>query len=621
MKSFKPLGAMLIFTISIATSAALAQALVDPCQYASAVQQVQQLSLLESAAARSLDVTDDTLVSGLGLSIERRLKVICEMKNAVMDRYALIDLKRERLNIDVEATLQGCARAELAIDSTDRQAFLDRVQLCIAKLHDTHFGGYPRTPRPAVVTAILTINIGDKIYITQNSPLLIAKIKAGDADGVFADLDKTLAPGNEITKIEGIAAIDAVKTLVPYINASSPAFALNFAAREYFMRTFSYPTKRTVNLEIKTASGDVKHIALPWLAQATKGHLDALTNFNKIGIPQVNELQWTYNKDLRKYEKDDSVLWTVGYNASNPLFKSQGNLVTYNDDSGSPGLRIGEVVIDRDHVFCYMQLLTFMSVKLTPNGSKDGVPFLEPIQKFVASCESKKLPLILDLKRNGGGIGSYPPKLLAILSQKDARYPGSLAAFRATPNMVDMVTQDLNPTDSGARFLDGGVDEQTLIEAMADAVKAKAPYADIVNFQDVTADDKVGGYSQKIVAIVTPFCISACDMTARILKNSGRAVLVGTQANGTGAGFWSSDSSDSKFDDTEGQLEFEVPNFLFGMETQANQPERLPFAQNKGLLMENEPTMADVVQDYDPADFSSGQGQHLAAAAVKALFN
>lgn len=611
-----------ISLLALATSSSgFAQTLPDPCKMLGDLQEIGKQIVAKPATGRQvrpMDLSEDTLAKGLELSVDRRMKIMCEIKQAVKEKYSLIDLKQERLGIDVEQILQGCARDELSIASNDRQDFLDRAQLCVAKIQDTHFGGYARSKRPTVVTAILATNIGDKVYITQNSPLLIAKIKAVDPDGTLQEMENILAPGNEILKIDGKPAIDAVRELLPYMNSSSPAFALSYAARTFFARSLKYPTKRTVSLDIQTAAG-VKHIALPWMAQVTAGNFDAQVKFKKIGFPLVNDLQWRYDPVLRKFEKNEEALWTVGYTPTDPLFKDKATFVSYNDDSGRNGLRVGEVVIDRDHVFCYMQLQTFYSEKFTREGTKDGVPFFEPIEKFVASCEAKRLPLILDLKRNGGGNGDYPAKLLSILSPKGATYGGALAAFRITPSMIDLLTQEVDPSASGARTFDNGMDLQTILDAFTDALNTHAPYTDILYWNDVTPNAKVGGYSQKIVAIVTPFCISACDMTSALLKNSGRAVLLGTGANGTGAGFWSSKTLDPEFQDSEGQLKFEIPNFLFGIQTKAGEAQRLPYGAYKNLLMENLPTPTDVLRDLDPKDLSTG-GKYLGEAAVTELF-
>ncbi|MGZ3723474.1 MAG: S41 family peptidase [Bdellovibrionales bacterium] len=610
---------LLLFLVVTLSSSALAQVLAgDPCQLAGQSAPVVAFGNLPNSG-----FNENNLLLGLQLSRERRLKVVCELKSAVIQKYALIQLKKERLNIDVDQHMQECARAELQIASGDRQDFYDRVLKCIAGFQDTHFGGYSRVRRPVTLTAIQIIDVGGKIVISRQSPLLIARIKAENEDA-WKGLDETLAIGNEVTMIDGLPAADAVAQLTPYISASSPAFASLYASMSFFQRSFQYPTKKTVTLEIRTEKGDLKHIELPWMAQITPGNFDAQAKFKALGLPLVTELQWKYDPVLKKFDKSDEALFPVGFNLRNPLFADKATITTYLDDGGAPGLRTGEVILDRSQVFCYMQLLTFMSQNFTKDGSKDPkdkVKFFDPIRSFVASCEKKKMPLLLDLKLNGGGNGSYPAKLLAILSEKGAKYPSDVAAFAITPSMVDIVTQDINPSvDSGARDLDAGLDTVTMLSAVSDAIQNGAKYTDVLNAKDVTTDATVGGYSQKVVAIVSPICISACDMTARLLKNSKRAVLIGTAANGTGAGFWSSDTKlDSSFSDSEGLLSFEIPNFLFGVETLAGDAQRLPFETGKALLSENLPTQADVIVPFTVDDVRTG-GDSISKAAVTELF-
>ena len=599
---------------------ALAQGLPDPCGLIG--NQPQNNNVVAFGNIGTDTVSEASILLGLALPKERRLKVMCELKNAVVEKYALIQLKKERLNIDVDQHFQECARVELKIESGDRQDFFDRVQKCVAGIQDTHFGGYTRTRRPVTLTAIQIIDIGGKIVISRQSPLLIARIKA-ENEGGWKDLDTTLAPGNEVTMIDGIPAAEAVAQLVPYINASSPAFASLYASLTFFQRSFAYPTKKTVALEIRTATGVLKHIELPWMAQLTPGNFDAQAKFKALGLPLVTELQWKYDPVLKKFEKKDESLFPVGFNIRTPLFAGKANFSTYVDDDGAPGLRTAEVVLNRSQVFCYMQLLTFHSKSFTKEGSKDPkdkVDFFAPIKAFVKSCEAKQMPLLLDLKYNGGGNGSFPAQLLAALAPKDAKYPSNVMAFGLTPSMVDLVTQEFDPVkDSGARDRDGGPDSVTLLAAVSDAISAGAKYTDVLNGPDVTTDDDVGGYSQKIVAIVTPLCISACDMTANLLKNSKRATIVGTASNGTGAGFWSNDKLDSTFTDSEGLLSFEIPNHLFGVASATNLAERIPFVTGKAMLSENLPTQADVQVPFSVEDVKTG-GAAIAKAALAELF-
>lgn len=611
---------ILIASAFLFTTGAFAQA-GDPCAFAG-LANVPMTAFANPSIGDS--ISQANILQGLSLSKERRLKVVCELKSAITEKYALIDLKMERVGVNAEQHMQECARQELAIASGDRQEFFDRVQKCIAGFQDTHFDGNTRVKRPVVLTAIQILEVGGKIVISKQSPLLIARIKA-ENENAWKDLDETLAVGNEVTMIDGVPAAQAVAAFEPYISASDSGFAKVYSGMSFFQRSFLYPNKRTVNLEIRNAKGELKHLDLPWMAQLTPGHMDAQIKFKALGLPLVTELQWKFDPVLKKFEKDDGALFPVGFNIRAPLFARNAAITTYLDDSGAPGLRTAEVILDREHVFCYMQLLTFHSKNFVKEGSKDEKDkptFFDPIRAFIKTCEQKKMPLLLDLKMNGGGNGSYPAKLLAILSEKGKTYPADVASFRITPSTVDLATNDMDPTKAtGARDLDHGPDMVTMVSAISDAIAKGEKYTDVFNGPDVKTDEEVGGYSQKIVAIVTPFCISACDMTARLLKTAKRATIVGTKSNGTGAGFWSSDTElDSSFADTEGLLSFRIPNFLFGVSADVNLPMRLPFASTKGQLLENIPTQADVQVPFTVEDIKTG-GSDIAKAALKELFN
>ncbi len=119
---------------------------------------------------------------------------------------------------------------------------------------------------------------------------MIARIKAGSPDD-FSDLESVLAPGNEITKIDGQPATTAIAKMYPYINGSTDAFVHIYSAQLFFSRMDNYPTQKTVTLEIKTAAGGTRHVALPSMAQVGPGNYDAQIKFKRLGLPLVNDLQ------------------------------------------------------------------------------------------------------------------------------------------------------------------------------------------------------------------------------------------------------------------------------------------------------------------------------------------
>jgi hypothetical protein len=90
---------------------------------------------------------------------------------------------------------------------------------------------------------------------------------------------------------------------------------------------------------------------------------------------------------------------------------------------------------------------------------------------------------------------------------------------------------------------------------------------------------------------------------ASLLKTSGRAVLVGTQSNGTGAGYLSTSELNTQWTDSLRVFETQIPNHLFG---RAGDPNVRIFGEDSALELdlENQPTMADVKYAPTAKDFS-----------------
>jgi hypothetical protein len=150
-------------------------------------------------------------------------------------------------------------------------------------------------------------------------------------------------------------------------------------------------------------------------------------------------------------------------------------------------------------------------------------------------------------------------------------------------------------------------------------------------------DRKVGGYSGKVLALITPYCLSSCDRLAAFLKTSGRATLIGTPTNGTGAGFqdWTDPATGrlhSDWQDSAGILTAQIPDQLFGAQAADAAPimsgkpkgflpwikwlfqgrpeaiEYLPMADYESTsLLENQPTQPDLFYAPQVSDLRRGQ--------------
>jgi hypothetical protein len=292
-----------------------------------------------------------------------------------------------------------------------------------------------------------------------------------------------------------------------------------------------------------------------------------------------------------------------GYKAENSILPKaeQKHLETFLDESEDPAVRMGEIITPSGVGVCYLQLLTFLPTKLKQEGSDEAVDYLTPIKDFIKeTCQAKGLQLILDLRANGGGNGGYPPTLLSILSPANAAFKTVARAYRVSYRGKSIIEQMLfqSSTDSAWSALELGenVNPITSWEAYQKAYATQQKYTEIIGGTPITAHSKVGGYDGKIVALVTPQCISACDMTAALLQRNQRATLIGTSTNGTGAGYRSTDSLSETWKDSDNFFSIKIPNFIFGVlpEQPAAGEIGLPFEKFMDTAMlENRPSVAE----------------------------
>jgi hypothetical protein len=220
--------------------------------------------------------------------------------------------------------------------------------------------------------------------------------------------------------------------------------------------------------------------------------------------------------------------------------------------------------------------------------------FINGIRSFVAELKENQMPLILDLRANGGGNGNLPAQVLSVLAEENAIYPGATSGFRMTSYMrqleepsflQDVVGEDqsfgLN-LDEMKNFFQKTIDERRDYTPMF--------AAEVIPF-DMAG---VKGFNNKIVALVTANCISACDKMSFLLKSSGRATIIGTHSNGTGAGFLSTGELNTQWEDRLRVLSTQVPNYLFGVPGASFESTVFDENSTETMCSENRPTIADV---------------------------
>jgi hypothetical protein len=104
--------------------------------------------------------------------------------------------------------------------------------------------------------------------------------------------------------------------------------------------------------------------------------------------------------------------------------------------------------------------------------------------------------------------------------------------------------------------------------------------------------------------LVSPECISSCDRQALLFKSSKRAFILGTESNGTGAGYRTSESFVStEWKDANDIFSINIPNALWGTPGEVGKREFREDGAYFRYNSENLPTKADIRYDATVADY------------------
>ncbi|MEA9355906.1 S41 family peptidase [Bacteriovorax sp. PP10] len=539
------------------------------------------------------------------LNKEDRLLVLKDLLKTVELQYALLPLKKQLIGLNYEKLKADAIAAEEASDDIlldtkdrknselrDRVAFLqassnmdfiDRMTVLIAQFKDTHFGIYDKIARPFIYTGLRFYRIDGKIVVSQLETKFLGM--ASKLSG--ADLS-TIKIGDEVISIDGVPVEDKIKELKPYISGSSDDFIDSEAIRSLTLRNVKYEKKNFIRVVFKNA-GTIK---LPIFSNSTMSdtpRLDAITFLNKFEIPSdTSSIGITFDQTLKKWT--DSDMSFIGYRASK-IAKNLKDLKEYVSDSGSAAIRTG-YFINKGKTYAVLQVLTFSAPKVK-NG-ENALAFIDALRNFVLEVKESEVPLILDLRVNNGGNGSYPSKLMSMLiADTKAEFASSTEALRMTQYI-----RQINEGYLVQRVAAEDENEGMTIDMMKDLIDTALDNNDEYTPMHVMAgtmkaDPKVGGFPNKIVTLVSPDCISACDKTAFLIQSTKRSPIIGSHSNGTGAGFTSSNELNTQWSDRLNMFSATVPNYLFGRPGALG---TLVFGENSVLEMcsENKPTPADI---------------------------
>ncbi len=550
---------------------------------------------------RERSLGEDPACAGRPLCSRReRVELACEVKDALEKRYVFYPVKGRILGeaggagFDARRRLAGCVAGESAVAREDDPLrFYDRMRRCIAGFQDGHLvlGSPVRLPQVALGLGLRLVE--GKVRVANRERKLVSFLEKASG---LRDLDEILAVGNEVLEIDGRPAQERLRELARYLPASSEAARLERAVDALTRRDFDFPSRRAASLTL-SVNGARRTVELPWwISPDAEGHPMSRAYVRRTGIATTELLGWRHDPGRDAWDRDAGA--ASGYLRSDTILAppDAATLREYQDDQEHPAVRMGEVVRPRDRAFCYLQILTFHTETLFSRDGRQG--FLDVLSGFVKGCRERSLDLVLDLRQNGGGYISHTSALLAMLGERERAYPGGALLLRA--NMLNLlVYQQRSPIGGVPARTDDAFEPRHIAEAIGAARRARQDFTPAFLEQPLRAAEAVGGYGGRVVALVAPTCMSACDRLAALLRSSGRALLVGGPTEGAGGSQQEARNLGARWVDPEGLLSVSIPNAAMGVQR------RVPAADERRrgdspeeffrtLALENHPVPPDV---------------------------
>ena len=535
-------------------------------------------------------------------SRRQRVQLACEVRDALEKRYVFFPVKSKLLSapgaapFDSRRHLDACVTEERAIAREDDPLrFYDRMRRCTAAFADGHLllGAPARLPQVALGVGLRLVD--GRVYLANRERKLVSYLKT--VSGV-RDLEDILAVGNEVLEIDGRPVQDRLRELARFIAASSDAARLERAADALTRRDFAFPDRSAAAVTV-SLHGARRTVELPWwISPDAESHVMTQGYVRRVGVATTDLLAWRYDQAKDTWDRDAGA--AQGYLRSDTILPARdaAALREYGDDQDRPAVRMGEVVRRRDRAFCYLQILTFHTETLA---SRDGrQPFAAVIEGFVRECKEKELDLVLDLRQNEGGYLAHSSALLATLGERQKAYPGGALLLRAN-TLNQLVYQQRSPMLGGvpARSADDAYEPRRIVEAIGAARRAQQEFTPAFLERPLRASPAVGGYEGRVIALVAPTCMSACDRLAAMLRSSGRATLVGGPTEGAGGSQQEARNLAARWSDPEGLLTLSIPNAAMGVQralpaSEERLGERTSDEFFRSLAFENRPVEPNV---------------------------
>ncbi len=530
-----------------------------------------------------------------------RIEVLAQFKKAMDANYAPLEIKKQRIGLDFNVLYADAIAFENTIadvsDVTEQAAanlaFIDRVHQVVAAFRDTHLWMSTVVAAPTILNGLELKEVGSKFHIVSIREKILQYAAASSTNPT---LYSRIALGDEVISIDGSPVDTLVTQLVPYEAASTLAFQRESAVKALTARNYKAPEQATSVYEIRKANGDTFRVELPYFYNSKSVvRPDAAHLYKERGFIAANDLKLTWGPTQRVW-KTDSSFPAIGYDSYSQLPSGMLASTDWNSD-GQLTMRTGFILRD-GKAYGVLQMYSFMGKTLT-NPAGEAKLFSKVISDYVASLAAAKTPLILDLRHNGGGNTGYTIPVLAAVAKTGESYPAFTKSFRITRKIRQML-ETYPPTALNEDKLDK-IEYEELKSAIAD----RRTHTNALS-QAASVTSSIGGYDEPVVVLVTPNCISSCDITSMLMQASKRTTIIGSHTNGTGAGMTSyTGFAGSEWRDEFDIIKVNIPNFLFGMPGPADNVVHTGNAFYD-LNSENVPVQADIQYKDQLGDFLDG---------------
>jgi len=528
-------------------------------------------------------------------SRQQRVKLVCDLRKALEERYVFFPTKGKMIAgpggepFDSRRHVDACVAEERAIAREDDPLrFFDRLRRCVAAFEDGHLLLSSPARLPQVALGFGLARIDGRLYVRNRTTALVRHVAA--TTGV-ADLDQVLAVGNEVVEIDGRPAGDVLAEVSAHVPASSEAARVEKGVDALTRRDFLFPAKRTATLVVDV-HGTRRVVEVPWwISPDAKQSALARAYLARTGLPTTTLLPWRYDGARDNWDRDGSR--AEGHQRTDPIVPPEeaASLRSWTDEAGRTAVRFGAVRA-HDRAFCYLQIVSFHTEDLVASGVRR--PFATVLQEFVGECRERKLDLVLDLRANGGGYIAHSSALAAMLARPERTSPGGALLLRATAMTEKVYLERAPATGSAPPPGDDDFEPRRVADVIGAARRAGAPFTRA--FLESPLAPAGGGYGGRVVALVSPSCMSACDRTAALLRASGRAILVGGPTEGAGGSQQETRDVPVRWTDADGLASLSIPNAAMGVQASARKGAAPPSSDDffRALAFENRPVPPDV---------------------------